>query len=598
MGLAQARPNDLVAMKLSESDTLFTTQANLEKGVFDCSLKIKKLLSMNASTATTPVTPPIDFKGVKLPKLDVPTFDGQVVNWRSFWEQFEVSVNSQTVLSDSEKLVYLKHALKDGSANKVIEGLSRTGDHYQEAIELLKSRYNHPRLIHQTHVQKILEAPCLRDGTGKELRRLYDTVQQHLRALTAIDCEPSVTSVIELKLDQNTMFEWQKASQSFTEVPHYRELLEFVNLRAQASEATISDKRYAPIPGNRIRVPNPGKPFTAFVANTSPENDPCTLCVNEHHALYLCPKFKTYTVDQRIDILKSRNRCINCLRAGHFVKQCESLHHCRKCQKLHHTLLHVDRKEPAPPYPLAQIANNTASTQSPGAFSQSLLMTCHILAHGPRGRSVEARALLDSASSASFISERVAQSLNLPRSNKHAKIFGVAGLSQSSPNQSLASFIVSPLQDPETRLEVKAVVVPRVTCHLPLQPVITRPEWDHLNDLTLADPGFGVPSRIDVLLGVDPFIQVLRQGRRHGPPGSPAAFETEFGWVLAGEPNLLSSPVSIASCYSTLTTNDRMLQQFWETEEQPNHIRCLTSEERMADEHFKLTIRVSRMGDS
>ena len=32
--------NDLVAMKLSESDTLFTTQANLEKGVFDCSLKI------------------------------------------------------------------------------------------------------------------------------------------------------------------------------------------------------------------------------------------------------------------------------------------------------------------------------------------------------------------------------------------------------------------------------------------------------------------------------------------------------------------------------------------------------------------------------
>lgn len=63
-------------------------------------------------------------------------------------------------LSDSEKLVYLQQSLKDGSAT--IEGLSCSGEYYTEAIECLKTRYDRPRLIHQTHVRKILDAPSLK----------------------------------------------------------------------------------------------------------------------------------------------------------------------------------------------------------------------------------------------------------------------------------------------------------------------------------------------------------------------------------------------------------------------------------------------------
>ena len=79
----------------------------------------------------------------------------------------------------------------------------------------------------------ILETPSLKEGTGRELRRLHDTVQQHLRALKAMDYEPSgpfITSTLELKLDPNTMFEWQKHSQRSAAVPHYQDLLEFINL--------------------------------------------------------------------------------------------------------------------------------------------------------------------------------------------------------------------------------------------------------------------------------------------------------------------------------------------------------------------------------
>ena len=68
----------------------------------------------------------------------------------------------------------------------------------------------------QIHVSKILEIPNLNDGTGRELHQLHDTAQQHLRALKALGHEPDgsfITSMLELKLDAHTMFEWQHHSQ-------------------------------------------------------------------------------------------------------------------------------------------------------------------------------------------------------------------------------------------------------------------------------------------------------------------------------------------------------------------------------------------------
>ena len=46
--------------------------------------------------------------GVKLLKLEIPKFDGNLLNWRVFWEQFKVYVHAQTqhTVPDHEKLVY------------------------------------------------------------------------------------------------------------------------------------------------------------------------------------------------------------------------------------------------------------------------------------------------------------------------------------------------------------------------------------------------------------------------------------------------------------------------------------------------------------
>ena len=105
--------------------------------------------------------------------------------------------------------------------------------------------------------------------------------------------------------------------------------------------------------------------------------------------------------------------------------------------------------------------------------------------------------------------------------------------------------------------DVTAVIMPRMTYDLPLQPIPFKPEWTHLSDLTLADPDFGVPGRIDLLLGIDVFTRIIRQGRRTGVPGSPSAFETMFGWVLAGETNICVSNLSVVRRYLSL---ERSLQ--------------------------------------
>ena len=155
--------------------------------------------------------------------------------------------------------------------------------------------------------------------------------------------------------------------------------------------------------------------------------------------------------------------------------------------------------------------------------------------------------------------------------------------------QSISSFQISPVGANKRKIEVTAVVVPKVTCNLPLAPVPFQLSWKHISDLPLADPDFGRPSRVDMLLGVDVFIDVLRHGWRSGPPNSPTALETEFGWVLcggAGPSSDLPTNVCITSFHSSVSSKEDTLQRFWEIEEAPLDQSALSNEERMVVRHF------------
>ena len=136
----------------------------------------------------------------------------------------------------------------------------------------------------------------------KELRSLHDILQQHLRALKFMKLEPDpsfITSIIELKFDATTLFEWHKYTQEKVEdVPPYQDILDFLNLRAQASESLVSStkKNSALPPGKKSTQSGHVALFAA--AGTNSNRNPCIICTTERHPLYACPKFKLMSHDE------------------------------------------------------------------------------------------------------------------------------------------------------------------------------------------------------------------------------------------------------------------------------------------------------------
>ena len=122
---------------------------------------------------------------------------------------------------------------------------------------------------------------------------------------------------------------------------------------------------------------------------------------------------------------------------------------------------------------------------------------------------MQIRALLDSGSAVSFISERVAQSLCLCRFSQNFQICRVIGVLLEDSRHSLSSFKIAPVHNPKWQLTANAVVVPRVTCELPTKHVPLNQEWEHVKGLILADPDFGKPGKVDLLLGVETFVDII-----------------------------------------------------------------------------------------
>lgn len=158
-------------------------EETLNRNLFDFGLQIKHLLDKIPFHKPTPGA----VSGLKLSKIDIFNFDGNIRNWGIFWEQFGPAIHSMDHLSGADELAYLQYAFRNGTAKQVKERLTRSEGSFNEAILCHEKRYDHPHLIHQVHVRAILEAVALKDRRSRELRRLYDVETQHLRAVRVLE---------------------------------------------------------------------------------------------------------------------------------------------------------------------------------------------------------------------------------------------------------------------------------------------------------------------------------------------------------------------------------------------------------------------------
>lgn len=72
-----------------DATALSDLEAKLSKRRFDTSLKLRCALQKDKLTDSSK---PDEKAGAKLPRLEVPMFDGNLLNWKTFWEQYTTSV--------------------------------------------------------------------------------------------------------------------------------------------------------------------------------------------------------------------------------------------------------------------------------------------------------------------------------------------------------------------------------------------------------------------------------------------------------------------------------------------------------------------------
>ena len=86
-------------------------KSEVRKILLEVDLKVGRMLH---DVECSPKINKADTVGVRLPKISVLTFDGNILNLTTFCELFEVTVHNKDHLQDVEKLAYLRNAVKRG----------------------------------------------------------------------------------------------------------------------------------------------------------------------------------------------------------------------------------------------------------------------------------------------------------------------------------------------------------------------------------------------------------------------------------------------------------------------------------------------------
>ena len=109
---------------------------------------------------------------VKLPKLKIPVFNGDVLKWTEFWDTFEVAIHQSPTMSDIEKLHYLNSKLT-GKAKDAVSGILLSNENYSVAVNLLKDRFGDTQSVINCHYTELINVtPAVNSSKG--LRMLYD----------------------------------------------------------------------------------------------------------------------------------------------------------------------------------------------------------------------------------------------------------------------------------------------------------------------------------------------------------------------------------------------------------------------------------------
>ena len=106
---------------------------------------------------------------IRLPKITLPRFNGDITRFMSFWQSFENAIDKNEGETAVDKINYLVNLL-EGPAYRAVAGLELTEQDYFNAVEALKARFGNKQQINSTHVQALLGYKTSENENVKHLR--------------------------------------------------------------------------------------------------------------------------------------------------------------------------------------------------------------------------------------------------------------------------------------------------------------------------------------------------------------------------------------------------------------------------------------------
>ncbi|XP_052901336.1 uncharacterized protein LOC128307495 [Anopheles moucheti] len=523
---------------------------------------------------------------LRLPKIDLPTFDGDSTKWLSFRDRFVSMIDASAELPPIAKLQYLLSSLK-GEAAVPFEHVALTTENYAVTWASLLKRYDNPRTLIREYWRKLHFLPGIETQTVDGLTSLVDEFTRNVKGLVKLQ-EPvdswdtPLSNLLLMKMDDETILAWEEHSVQFKS-DKYSELIEFLQDRVQilkARNSLVCGKMASTKVAGAYRLPAQRKSIINAAAvqknpssSASFQQQTCPLQCPDPHLLRNCPVFISKDIQQRRDIVKTKGVCWNCLSSSHQVKLCKSGYSCRSCHERHHSLLHHASQSSVTVQPKVTLA---AQSDDEMVFLETAL----VYIEDDYGTRYEARALLDSGSMSNFISESLARKLVTPRMKVNVCISGI-GKAMHQVKGSITVNVRS--KDLHFATPMEFFILDAPTADIPTKPIDVS-SWKMPN-VTLADPNYHVPGKVDIVIGSNPFWELHTGRKRSLGTGKPWLVETQLGWAVSG--NAMHSSQSIRVCHVATREIplETIMTRFWESEtisDEP----ALSVEEDICENHF------------
>lgn len=310
----------------------------------------RRVADLNA-TINAPGTapPPSTNFHLRLPKIDLPKFDGDYSRWLGFRDTFKSMVHDAHDIPLVAKLQFLLQSL-EGDARKPFETVDIVGANYVTTWEALLKRYDNKRFLKKQLYRTLHDLPPIRKESAQDLHNLVDEFQRHVKALgklgEAVETwDTPLVCMLSYKIDPATLRAWEEHAATSDDVG-YEACIEFLYQRVRILQ-TVSSEIQHRSQGGPVKVagsqsfskkPSPSKAVanTASTTSSRPTPPSCIAC-SEKHLLFQCPSFQGMAVGQRRELISQKRLCWNCFKSSHVARNCDSKHTCRHCHERHHS---------------------------------------------------------------------------------------------------------------------------------------------------------------------------------------------------------------------------------------------------------------------